>query len=60
MSILLNKNIPPELGARTCFPYSGGDNSMVYDAYFGTGTSLVYTPLLSGAKEEIVLEENLD
>ena len=33
---------------------------MVYDAYFGTGTSLVYTPLLSGVKEEIVLEEYLD
>ena len=33
---------------------------MVYDAYFGTGTSLVYTTLLSGVKEEIVLEEYLD
>ena len=35
------------------------ENSVVYDAYFGTGTSLVYTPLLSGVKEEIVLEEYL-
>ena len=60
MPILPNKNTPLELGARTCFSYSGGDNSMVYDAYFGTGTSLVYTTLLSGVKEEIVLEEYLD
>ena len=35
------------------------DNSVVYDEFFGAGTSLVYTPLLSGVKEEIVLEEYL-
>ncbi|MBQ9795118.1 MAG: Ig-like domain-containing protein [Clostridia bacterium] len=33
------------------------DNSVVYESFFGAGTSLVYTPLLSGVKEEIILEE---
>ena len=35
------------------------DNSVVYESFFGAGTSLVYTPLLSGVKEEIILEEYL-
>ena len=35
------------------------DNSVVYESFFGAGTSLAYTPLLSGVKEEIVLEEYL-
>ena len=35
------------------------ENSVVYESFFGAGTSLVYTPLLSGVKEEIVLEEYL-
>ena len=35
------------------------ENSVVYESFFGEGTSLVYTPLLSGVKEEIILEEYL-
>ncbi len=35
------------------------ENSVVYESFFGVGTSLVYTPLLSGVKEEIILEEYL-
>ena len=35
------------------------ENSVVYESFFGAGTSLVYTPLLSGVKEEIILEEYL-
>lgn len=35
------------------------ENSVVYESFYGAGTSLVYTPLLSGVKEEIILEEYL-
>ena len=31
------------------------DNSIVYEGAFGTNTSLKYTPLLSGIKEDIIL-----
>lgn len=33
------------------------DNSVVYDKAYGEKTKLVYTPLLSGVKEDIVLTE---
>ena len=33
------------------------DNSVVYDKAYGENTKLVYTPLLSGVKEDIVLTE---
>ncbi len=32
------------------------NNAVVYDEYFGAGTSLRYTPMLSGVKEEIILD----
>ena len=32
------------------------DNTAVYEGAYGEGTKLVYTPLLSGVKEEIILE----
>ena len=33
------------------------DNSVVYDEVYGENTKLVYTPMLSGVKEDIVLTE---
>ena len=33
------------------------DNSVVYEGVFGPKTTLVYTPLLSGVKEDIILSE---
>ncbi len=36
------------------------DNSVVYKGYFGAETSLKYTPLLSGIKEDIVLSSYVD
>ena len=33
------------------------DNSVVYDKVYGENTRLVYTPLLSGVKEDIILEQ---
>lgn len=33
------------------------DNSVVYDKAYGENTKLVYTPMLSGVKEDIVLTE---
>ena len=54
------KLIPATEGKLTATaPGTLQDNSVVYESFFGAGTSLVYTPLLSGVKEEIVLEEYL-
>lgn len=36
------------------------DNSVVYDEAYGENTKLVYTPMLSGVKEDIVLTEYTD
>lgn len=36
---------------------SQSDNSVVYDEAYGKNTKLVYTPMLSGVKEDIVLAE---
>lgn len=33
------------------------DNSVVYDKAYGENTKLIYTPMLSGVKEDIVLSE---
>lgn len=54
------KLIPATEGKLTATaPGTLRENSVVYESFFGEGTSLVYTPLLSGVKEEIVLEEYL-
>ena len=54
-------------GSITLTPRSRGDNvakldektnSVRYDGAFGNGTFLLYTPTLSGVKEDIVLEVN--
>lgn len=36
------------------------DNSVVYDEAYGENTKLVYTPMLSGIKEDVVLSEYTD
>ena len=36
------------------------DNSIIYDEAYGENTKLVYTPMLSGLKEDIVLTEYTD
>lgn len=54
------KLIPATEGKLTATaPGTLRENSVVYESFFGAGTSLVYTPLLSGVKEEIILEEYL-
>ena len=54
------KLIPATEGKLTATaPGTLRENSVVYESFFGEGTSLVYTPLLSGVKEEIILEEYL-
>ena len=54
------KLIPATEGKLTATaPGTLQENSVVYESFFGAGTSLVYTPLLSGVKEEIILEEYL-
>ena len=54
------KVIPATEGKLTATaPGTLRENSVVYESFFGAGTSLVYTPLLSGVKEEIILEEYL-
>lgn len=45
----------PEGGTLSTAPQAT-DNSVTYPNYFGTGMSLVYTPTLSGVKEDIVLQ----
>lgn len=37
-------------------PASLQNNAVTYEGYFGEGTSLRYTPMLSGVKEEIILD----
>ncbi len=36
------------------------NNSVIYDGYFGGETSLKYTPLLSGIKEDIILDSYVE
>ena len=36
------------------------NNSIVYDEAYGVNTKLIYTPMLSGVKEDIVLAEYTD
>ncbi len=48
--------IIPQAGASLVLPRGQlNENRMVYNNLFGTNTALVYTPLLSGVKEDIIL-----
>ena len=48
--------ITPQSTARTAPARQAGE-TVVYDGFFGTNTSLVYTPMLSGVKEDIILNK---
>ena len=45
------------IGLQTTVSATQSDNSIVYDKAYGENTKLVYTPLLSGIKGDIVLSE---
>lgn len=47
--------LTPEDGSNLVVARQNG-NSITYPDYFGTGMSLVYTPTLSGVKEDILLD----
>ena len=49
--------IPQAAGGMLLLPYGmrTGENTFIYDRVFGNTTALVYTPLLSGVKEDIIL-----
>ncbi|MBQ8165074.1 MAG: RICIN domain-containing protein [Clostridia bacterium] len=49
------KLIPQNGSADATAALNSADNSITYENYFGTGTDLRYTPLLSGIKEDIIL-----
>lgn len=38
------------------FPAKIENGSVVYDGFFGTNTSLKYTPMLSGVKEDVIMK----
>ena len=48
------------LGLTNTVSAAQSDNSVVYDEAYGENTKLVYTPMLSGVKEDIVLSEYRD
>ncbi len=45
----------PQTSVRAVPARQNGD-TVVYDGFFGTNTSLVYTPMLSGVKEDVVMK----
>ena len=47
--------ITPQSTARTA-PARQVDETIVYDGFFGTNTCLVYTPMLSGIKEDVIMK----
>ena len=47
--------ITPQTTVRVS-PAKKVDDSVVYDGYFGTNTSLKYTPMLSGVKEDVIMK----
>jgi len=47
---------PVITGVLTLRDTSVADNKVTYNKVFGNGTSLVYTPTLSGVKEDIILQ----
>lgn len=47
--------ITPQSTARTAPARQAGE-TVVYDGFFGTNTSLVYTPMLSGIKEDVIMK----
>lgn len=47
--------ISPQSTARTAPARKVGE-TVVYDGFFGTNTSLVYTPMLSGIKEDVIMK----
>lgn len=47
--------ITPQSTARTAPARKVGE-TVVYDGFFGTNTSLVYTPMLSGIKEDVIMK----
>ncbi len=47
--------ITPQTTVRVS-PAKKVDDSVVYDGFFGTNTSLKYTPMLSGVKEDVIMK----
>ena len=46
----------PQLRAESAAKFNEKSNSVLYSGAFGSGSSLRYTPTLSGVKEDIILE----
>ena len=45
----------PQTSVKAAPARQNGD-AVVYDGFFGTNTSLVYTPMLSGVKEDVIMK----